>query len=73
MKSPLMKTLMDAAILLTAVCAINQGLQAFQYDLMAMLPAAVAGYAGYVFGAAGVYSLVMFFMGCCHEGSCGCK
>lgn len=71
MKSPLMRTLMDAALLLTAICAINQGLMVLGYDLMASLPASVPMYLNYIFGAAGVYSLVMFFMGCCcHEGSC---
>jgi uncharacterized membrane protein YuzA (DUF378 family) len=78
MKSPLCKFVGMAAWLLTALCATHEGLMALGYDVWAKLGigAETAKMLAYVFGVAGVVSLVMFFMMlfsrrcCCGSNKC---
>ena len=78
MKSPFCKFFGMAAWLLTALCATHEGLITLGYDVWGKLGVSpeTAKILGYVFGIAGVYSLVMFFMAlfckrcCCGSNKC---
>lgn len=72
MSSDVKGLLSKAAWLTTAIGSINWGLRALGFDLfsidfirtnLGMLEAPVY----YLFGAAGIFSLVMFFTCCCSE------
>lgn len=75
MKSPVMKIVADAAILISAFCAVHEGLSAFGIDLTApdQLLGGVADIVRYVFGAAGLITFFMFFTCGCGLGSCSRK
>lgn len=82
MKSPLMRFVGMLVWLLTALCALHEGLMALGYDLYSYVgltahPEA-AKIVSYVFGVAGLISLVMFVgaltcrgCGCCSKSDAG--
>ena len=93
MKSPLMKFVGMLVWLLTALCAVHEGMMALGYDVYSYLGLTAnperMKMISYVFGVAGVISLLMFIgalmcrgCGCCSKngsdccskcGSCPCR
>jgi uncharacterized membrane protein YuzA (DUF378 family) len=77
-RSPAMKIVGHVVWVVTAVAAINVGLEPFGFDLWTYVPATpdmLPMLVQYLIGACGVVSLVMFVMGCMggsHACSC-CK
>jgi len=70
MKSPLLKLVVKAVWLITAIASIHIGTQMWGFDLFSLRfiePYAV--YLKYLFAASGVVSLLMFFMRCCGCGN----
>jgi uncharacterized membrane protein YuzA (DUF378 family) len=70
--SPVMKIVAKVSMFLSSLAAINEGLQAIGYDALSVLR--LHEYArplGYIFGIAGIISLVMLCMWCMKHG-CGC-
>lgn len=66
MKSPVMKIVGDVVWVVTAVAAINVGLEPFGFDLWTYVPASpemLPALIQYFVGACGVVSLVMLVMG----------
>jgi uncharacterized membrane protein YuzA (DUF378 family) len=79
MKSPMMRIVGHAVWLLTALAGIHLGLKAMGYNLMEssfvqMNMNWIVMPLYYLFGIAGVASLIMFFIACSkgHNCSCGC-
>jgi len=64
MKSPALKMVWDVAVVLSALCAIHVGLVELGFDVMAMGGLTeLKMYVNYIFGIAGVTTLVLFIMG----------
>jgi hypothetical protein len=73
MKTPLMRSCGAAVWLITALGCIHLGLMAMGYNPIETLGLQnMAKVIGYIFGIAGVASLIMFFMGGCCGGHCSC-
>lgn len=75
MKSPVMKIVSHVVWVVTAVAAINVGLEPFGFDMWMYVPATpemLPALVQYIVGACGVVSLVMFAMGCM-GGNHGCS
>lgn len=71
MRSPVVKVLFSVVWFLTAVAAIHIGLMAMGYNMLSMhILANFAKPLEYIFGIAGVISLLLFFM---HTATCKCN
>lgn len=70
----ILKSLAGASWLITALGSLHVGLQELGYNLLShpMLMGSSHIF-GYVFGLAGLVSLVMFVMHCCGEHMCNCS
>ncbi len=76
MRSPAMKIVASVVWALTAIGCIHIGLLALNYNFLSMAPLVhFARPLEYIFGIAGVISLVLFVMhsGCCWCGSKECQ
>ena len=78
MKSPAMRMVGHVVWVVTAVAALNVGLEPFGFDLwnyVPMTPEMLPTIIKYLVGICGVVSLVMFVMGCMsgHHGCNCCK
>ena len=69
--SPVMKIVAKVAVFLSALAAIHEGLIAVGYNALDVLRLhAYTQPLGYIFGIAGIISLITLFM-CCMKGHCG--
>lgn len=78
--SPLLKLIAKVSMFLSSLAAIHLGLMSIGYDALTVFRLhEYTQYLGYIFGIAGVISLVCLCMWCmkhhcnCGAGSCNCK
>jgi uncharacterized membrane protein YuzA (DUF378 family) len=72
--SPIMKLVAKVSMFLSSLAAIHQGLVAVGYNALDVLRLHEYGRPiGYVFGIAGIISLVMLCMWCMKHHGCGCS
>lgn len=78
--SPVMKLVAKLSIFLSALAGIHQGLMALGYNVLPMIKLQEYSHIiNYVFGVAGVITLVMLVMWCvshhceCGSSNCSCK